>query len=217
MAAGSFETVIAQSQMILAENQTSPPADIALYAMGEVYAHYNYPGRNFALSQIYFETLIENFPASPLSAEAKTYINLFETIKATALETAVAEKKLSQQKKEFAARKKTDAPHPPVSRPVVTGGNFTEAEEKNMKKLEEAGNKKPADEALYNLGLIYAHSDNPAKDYKKSKLYFHVLTTQFPTSEYAEEARIMLGLFETIEKMQQIDLEIEQQKKQLSR
>jgi hypothetical protein len=40
---------------------------------------------------------------------------------------------------------------------------------------------------------------------------------QFPESEFAEEARIWLGLFETIEKIQQIDVEIEQQKKQLTR
>jgi len=83
--------------------------------------------------------------------------------------------------------------------------------------LEESGKKKPADEALYNLGLIYAHVDNPAKDYKKSQTYFNVLTEQFPDSDLAEEARIWLGLFETIEKIQQIDIEIEQQKKELTR
>ena len=88
---------------------------------------------------------------------------------------------------------------------------------KNLQILGEFGTNKPADVALYNLGLIYAHVDNPAKDYKKSQIYFHVLTMQFPESEFAEEARIWLGLFETIEKIQQIDVEIEQQKKQLTR
>jgi len=33
----------------------------------------------------------------------------------------------------------------------------------------------------------------------------------------AEEGRIWLGLFQTIEKIQQIDVDIEQQKKQLTR
>ncbi|MEJ2270841.1 MAG: hypothetical protein P8Y04_13880 [Desulfobulbaceae bacterium] len=86
-----------------------------------------------------------------------------------------------------------------------------------QKQKEESGKKKPADEALYNLGLIYAHVDNPAKDYQKSQTYFNVLTEQFPDSDLAEEARIWLGLFETIEKIQQIDIEIEQQKKELTR
>ena len=86
-----------------------------------------------------------------------------------------------------------------------------------MQILDEMGKKKPADEALYNLGLIYAHIDNPAKDYEKSQKYFHVLIEEFPDSELAEEGRIWLGLFETIEKIQQIDVDIEQQKKQLTR
>jgi len=69
---------------------------------------------------------------------------------------------------------------------------------------------------LYNLGLIYAHGNNPAKDYGKSQNYFDLLTKQFPDSELAEEAQIWLGLFETIEKIQQIDIEIDQQRKQLT-
>jgi TolA-binding protein len=89
--------------------------------------------------------------------------------------------------------------------------------QENLQILEKAGKKKPADEALYNLGLIYAHIDNPAKDFKKSQTYFHLLIEQFPDSKLAEEGRIWLGLFETIEKIQQIDVDIEQQKKQLSR
>ena len=100
---------------------------------------------------------------------------------------------------------------------VVENQNFEEAVQENLQILQEVGKKKPADEALYNLGLIYAHVDNPAKDYKKSQIYFQTLIQQFPDSELAEEGRIWLGLFETIEKMQQIDIDIEQQKKQLTR
>jgi hypothetical protein len=43
------------------------------------------------------------------------------------------------------------------------------------------------------------------------------LIKQFPDSPLAEEARIWLGLFETLEKIQQIDIEIEQQKRELIR
>ena len=62
MAAGNFETVIEQNKKIIAENETEPPADNALYALGEVYAHPNYKDRDYTLSQQYFEKLIENFP-----------------------------------------------------------------------------------------------------------------------------------------------------------
>lgn len=215
MAAGYFETVIEQSKKIIAENETKPPADNALYALGEVYAHHNYEGRDYALSQQYFEKLIENFPESDLTSEAKTYISLFETIDSREKDAAALKENFLH--KEIIVEKEKKSQPVIMSRKVVENQNFTEAEEKNLQILEEAGKKKPADKALYNLGLIYAHVDNPGKDYKKSKIYFHILTTQFPDSEFAEEARIWLGLFETLEKIQQIDIDIEQQKKQLTR
>jgi TPR repeat protein len=215
MAAGFFETIIQQSKQVIAENETEPPADVALYSLGEVYAHHDYKGRDYALSQYYFEKLIMNFPDSQLTAEAKIYTSLFENIAAKEKEAAAAEEKVSQ-KKIIEEKKKKSVP---VSEPrkVVEDQNFEKAAQKNLQILEKADNKKPADEALYNLGLIYAHIDNPAKDYKKSQIYFHELTQQFPDSEWAEEGRIWLGLFETIEKIQQIDVDIEQQKKELIR
>ena len=234
MAAGFFETVIQQSKQVIAENETEPPADVAFYSLGEVYAHHDYKGRDYALSQYYFEKLIMNFPDSQLNAEAKTYISLFENIAAKEKEVAdaaadaaavadaadadadaAATEKVSQ--KEIIVEKKKESAPVPEPRKVVKNQNFEEAVQENLQILEKAGNKKPADEALYNLGLIYAHIDNPAKDYEKSQKYFHVLIEEFPDSELAEEGRIWLGLFETIEKIQQIDVDIEQQKKQLTR
>jgi len=214
MTDGFFEIVIQQSNKILAENETVPPADIALYSLGEVYAHHNYEGRDYTLSQQYFEKLIDNFPNSDLTVEAKTYISLFEAITAQKKEAATIKEKLLQKEIIVEKEKKT---YPTTSRKLIENLNFAEAEKKNLQLLEEAGKNKPADTALYNLGLIYAHVDNPAKDYKRSKIYFHVLVTQFPESQFAEEARIWLGLFETLEKIQQIDIDIEQQKKQLNR
>ena len=215
LAAGFFETVIQQSKQVIAENETEPPADIALYALGEVYAHHDYQGRDYVLSQYYFEKLIENFPDSPLTSEAKTYISLMETIAAKEKSTSAAEEKASQ--KEIIVETKKKSVSVPGHHKVVENQNFEEAVQRNVQILDEIGQKKPADEALYNLGLIYAHIDNPAKDYKKSQIYFHSLTQQFPDSELVEEARIWLGLFETIEKIQQIDIDIEKQKKQLTR
>jgi len=216
LAAGFFETVIEQSRQVLAENETEPPADIAFYALGEVYAHQDYEGWDYALSQYYFEKLIEYFPASKLAPEAKTYIVLFETIADKEREVSAA-----KEQEASAAEQRTSLMENPVSdvvpRKIVENQNFAQATQTNLKILKEARNKKPADAALYNLALIYAHADNPAKDYKKSQGYFETLIKQFPDSDLAEEARIWLGLFETIDKIQQIDIEIEQQKKQLTR
>jgi len=204
LANGFFETVILKGRQVVEKDETTRPADIALYALGEAYAHHTYDGKDYVLSQYYFEKLIENFPDSRLTSEAKLYISLLETI-ADKEKMVIIEK--TQEKKTV-----------PVAVPskVVENQDFEEAVRRNIHILEEAGKNQPADAALYNLGLIYAHIDNPAKDYGKSQNYFQQLTKQFPDSELAEEARVWLGLFETIEKIQQIDIEIDQQKKQLT-
>ena len=49
MAAGFFETIIEQSEQVLAENEKEPPADVALYVLGEIYAHHDYKGKDYAL------------------------------------------------------------------------------------------------------------------------------------------------------------------------
>lgn len=182
-----------------------------------MYANHDYQGRDYVLSQYYFEKLIKNFPDSRLTSEARTYLSLFETIAASEKSAAAASEKSAAASKKSAAAAKQKSISATEIPMVVENQNFEEAVQKNLKILEEAGKKEPADQAFYNLGLIYAHVDNPAKDYKKSQNYFHALNIQFPNSPLAEEARIWIGLFETIEKMQQIDIDIEQQKKQLTR
>lgn len=214
LASGFYETVIQQALEIVAANETKPPADVAFYALGEAYAHQDYAGRNYDVSQYYFEKLIDLFPESTLTAEAKTYISFFETIEAGKKKAAAPMPPSPPEKTPAVTSPR--AP-PPLPRKVVENHNFEEAVQKNLLILEQSGRQHPADEALHNLGLIYAHIDNPAKDFKKSQTYFHALVKQFPDSALAEEARIWLGLFETIDKMQQIDIEIEQQKKQLIR
>lgn len=214
MAAGSFETIITQGKQVLAESTTEPPADVALYALGEVYAHQEYGGRDYALSQYYFKQLVDNFPHSTLASEAKIYLSLFEAIAAKTKEAVDVAQKPQEEK--IAPPKEKKSLPVAAPRKIIENQDFEQAAQRNLQILEEAGKKKPADEALYNLGLIYAHADNPAKDYRKSQTYFHSLTEQFPDSYLAEEAQIWLGLFETLEKIQQIDIEIEQQKKQLT-
>ena len=189
---------------MIKKDETVPPADIALYALGETYAHPSYDGRDYGLSQLYFEKLIENFPDSRLTSEAELYLSLIETI--AAKEKPVVIEKVKAKKSVPAI----------VPQKVVENQNFEEAVRKNEHILDQSGEKKPADAALYNLGLIYAHVDNPAKDYEKSQDHFEQLIRQFPDSEFAEEAEIWLGLFQTIEKIQQIDIDIDRQKKQLT-
>ena len=70
-----------------------------------------------------------------------------------------------------------------------------------------------ADEALFNLGLLYAHYANPKKDYQKALGCFTRLVKEYPRSPLAEEAKIWTSVLESMEKSKRVDIEIEQMKK----
>ena len=64
----------------------------------------------------------------------------------------------------------------------------------------------PADEAEYNIGLVYVHPQNSQKDRGKAILSFNRILAGFPASPWAEEARIWLGVLNEAEASRQ-DLE----------
>jgi hypothetical protein len=78
-------------------------------------------------------------------------------------------------------------------------------------------NRPPGDEAIFNMGLIYAHYGNPKKDNEKSIFFFRKLLNEHPKSPLVEQAKIWIGVLNVIEKSKQVDLEIEEMKKELSR
>lgn len=88
--------------------------------------------------------------------------------------------------------------------------------------------KTPEDEALFNMGLIYATSGNAKKDYAQSLHFFKKLIKDFPQSSFVEPAKILVGLLQEneklkqsienlnqmIEKSKQVDIEIEEKKRE---
>jgi len=89
--------------------------------------------------------------------------------------------------------------------------------EENQKVLSISENKPPADEALFNMGLIYSHHGYQKRDYKKSLTFYKRLIKDFPASPLVEQAKIWIGVLEVIEKIKQVDIEIEEKKKGFSR
>ncbi len=89
----------------------------------------------------------------------------------------------------------------------------------------------PADEALFHMGLICAHSGNPRKDYEKSASYFKKLIKDYPQSPFREPAKILIGMLQdndrlnrTIERLSQIieqskrvDIQLEEKKKETAK
>ncbi len=96
---------------------------------------------------------------------------------------------------------------------LMNRGNFDAAVKKSEEVLAASPRSPQAEEALFALGLAYAHADNPKKDYRKSLEYFTRLGREHPGSPLAGEAKIWIGVLETIEKTKQVDIDIEERKK----
>lgn len=52
----------------------------------------------------------------------------------------------------------------------------------------------PGDKALYHMGIIRAHPDNPRRDYKKALEYFQRLAHNFPQSDLTQEGSVWLSV-----------------------
>jgi tetratricopeptide (TPR) repeat protein len=103
-------------------------------------------------------------------------------------------------------------------------GSFKE----NQKILSLSGPNPPGDEALLNMGLIYAHFGNPQRDYGKSIGFFKKLTKDYPQSPFVIQARVWAGILQeneklsqtiqklnqVIEESKQVDIEIEEKKRE---
>lgn len=108
-----------------------------------------------------------------------------------------------------------DSPLPQHVRLLMSQGDFEGALQECQDALSRYPQVPPGDEALYSMGLIYAHSGNPKKDYRKALSSFSRVLKEFPGSPRAEEAKIWVGVLEAIEKAKQVDIQIEEKKKEL--
>ncbi len=115
------------------------------------------------------------------------------------------------------ARVKTAPDHLAAARKLLGQGDYEGSFRESQKALALAGRKPPGDEAFFHMGLIYAHYRNPRRDYGKSADFFGKLLKDYPQSSLAEQARIWIGVLHVIEKSKQVDIEIEEMKKELLR
>ena len=108
---------------------------------------------------------------------------------------------------------------------LMIKGEYSRALEKNRQLLEKFP--RMGDRALFQMGLITVHPNNPNKDYKKSLRYFQRLIKEFPKSDLKNQAQIWVlslqaviekdkkidDLQRQIEKLKEIDLSIQEKKK----
>ncbi len=100
---------------------------------------------------------------------------------------------------------------------LIGKGDFEGALKASQRVLSRSPKSPPGDQALLDLGLINAHYANPKKDYKKALGYFLRLEREFPQSPLVEEARIWVSVLRAFEKAKQVDIEIEERKKEMGK
>ena len=105
--------------------------------------------------------------------------------------------------------------HLELVRDFIGKGDFEGALKASQRVLSRSPKSPPGDQALLDLGLIYAHYANPKKDYKKALGYFLRVEREFPRSPLVEEAKIWVSVLRAFEKAKLVDIEIEAKKKEM--
>ena len=114
------------------------------------------------------------------------------------------------------------------ARKLLEQRDYDGALKENQKILSLSGQNPPGDEALFNMGLIYAHFGNPKKEYGRSIGFFKKLMKDYPHSPLVVQARIWTGILQeneklsqtiqklnqVIEESKQVDIEIEEKKRE---
>lgn len=114
---------------------------------------------------------------------------------------------------------------------LLAQGDYEGAMKENQRVWSLFNDRPPGDEALFNLGLIYAHVENPKRDYRKAAGLFRTLLKEYPQSPWVEQAKIWVGVLQAneklaqaneklnqlMEKSKQVDLEIEEKRRERQR
>ena len=239
LAQGDFATSFEAFQRVLSLSHGKPPEDEALLNMGLLYAHFGYAKRDYRKSLDFLKKLMKDYPGSPLSEQAKIWANVLQEnddLTQTVDQSRQESERLRQtierleKAKQQAEMKeaKTEEPrgvrdHLLRSQKQLAQGDFEGALNENQKVLSLSPRRPPEDEALFNLGLIYALCGNPKKDYEKSLGFFRRLIKDHPKSPFTEQAKAWVEMIQenqklsqVIEKSKQVDLEIEEKKREKS-
>jgi tetratricopeptide (TPR) repeat protein len=218
LADGNYQEAIEENQKVLSMEAESVHKDQALFNIALTYAHNKNPGRDYRKSLGYFKTLIKDYPESPLREQAEIWVNVISALQKSRLKSKGDNNEQNEPDGQRASNEQvTPNLHLLRSQKLFSEGKYREVLDENSVLLEMPGKSPFRDRALFNMGLVYAHQDNPDKDYAKSLSYFTKLINEYPDSPLAVQASIWQNVLNVIEKAKQVDLEIEQKKKELGR
>lgn len=236
LAQGNYEGALNEYQRVLSLSSQKPPEDEALFNIGLIYASGRYPKRDYRKSMNYFIKILNNYPQSPFVEQAKIWVGvLYENERMNLLF-----KKTKQLETKQPEMKEPEMREPEMREPEIKLDDFWEGRElqtrnqrllamgdyercinENQRVLSLSYTRSLKDQALFNLGLVYAHSGNPKKDFGKSLDFFKRLINDYPKSPLVEQAKIWVSILQereelnqVIQKLKQVDIEIEERKRE---
>lgn len=105
-------------------------------------------------------------------------------------------------------------------RRLLAQGDYEGSLKESQKVLSLSPDGSPADEAVFNMGLVYAHAGNPKRDYRKAMGVFRRLISEYPQSPLVDQAKAWVGVLQVnerlnqmLDKSKQVDIEIEERKR----
>ena len=225
---GDFKEASKENQKVLSLIDRGEPADRALFNMGLIYSHQDNPDRDYVRAIELFKRVLEEYPDSPLYNHTKILFFLLNDN----LKSNIQIEHLSNINNYLLQNDGLNENMESKTRiedlsgingyllqndKLIKTNDFKKALDVNHKALSISGNGHRQDEILFNIGLIYSHYDNPDKNYKVSIEFFERLIKEHPESPLVDQAKIWQGLLDVIEKSKQVDIEIDQKKKELAR
>jgi tetratricopeptide (TPR) repeat protein len=192
--------------------------------------HPENPKRNPMKSLYYFNRVTTDYPQSLWAGQATAWIGTLQENGRLNLSIENSNQRVKQLQLEKSKLLEEREAHQPLinSRGLLLQGKFEEASKEIQKLLAPSPRHPLEDEALFQMGLIYAHPGNSKKDYGKSISYFKKLMKDYPQSPWSDMAKIWTGMIheneklnqavdklsQTIEKSKQVDIEIEEKKRE---
>jgi len=234
---GNLEASRGENQKVLSWAGKASPADKALFNMGVIYAHGGNAKRDPEIAIAYFRKVLEEFPQSPLTEESKVWITLLQKnveltkdmVDLTQENVALQQENMNlsstvEKSKEQENTAKTVRDHFQRAKRFFDQGNYEASLEENQRILSFSGKNLPKDRALFRIGLIWVQAGNPKRDLEKSLSFFQRLLTEYPQSPWNDEAKTWvvviqenIKLNQMIEKSKEVDIAIEEKKREKGR
>ena len=234
---GNYEAALNAYQRVWDLSPHTSPGDEALFKMGLIYAHYRFAQRDYEKSISAFVKVLNDHPKSPFREQARIWIGVLQEHQRL-IEASVKSKQDIERLQQ--AMEKSEKSKSPENREqkveergevreillraqkLLAQGDYEGAIAEQQKILSMGLRKPLEDEVLLNLGVIFADGGNPKRDYGRAIDYFKRVIKEHPKSPLVGHAKTWIAVLEenrklnqVIQKSKQVDIEIEERKREI--